>query len=37
VQDSIWKGVPWCTTAKYIVDGILYAAATAGMFTWLWP
>ena len=37
VTNSIWKGVPWSTTAKFLFDGVLYAAATAGAFAWLWP
>lgn len=37
VVDSIWKGYPWGMTAKNAVDGILYAAATAAVFAWLWP
>jgi hypothetical protein len=37
VCDSIWKGVSWSITAKFVVDGALYAAVTAGVFAWLWP
>ena len=37
VIDSIWKGISWTITAKYVVDGLLYALATAGAFGWLWP
>lgn len=37
VPDSIWKGVSWTTTAKFVVDGVLYGLATAGCFGWLWP
>lgn len=37
ITDSIWKGVSWATTAKFVVDGILYALVTAGTFGWLWP
>lgn len=35
--DSIWAGKPWVVTAKYMVDGLIYAACTAGVFAWLWP
>ena len=35
--DSIWKGVSWKITGKFIFDGILYGLATAGAFAWLWP
>lgn len=35
--DSIWKGVPWSTTAKFILGGVIYGLVTAGTFGWLWP
>lgn len=35
--DAIWKGQRWRATAKYILDGLLYALVTAGAFGWLWP
>lgn len=35
--DSIWKGVPWSITVKSILDGLVYALLTAGVFGWLWP
>lgn len=35
--DSIWKGKPWVSTARYLVDGLVYAALTAGAFAWRWP
>jgi hypothetical protein len=35
--DSIWKGKPWSVTVRGLVDGLLYAALTAGAFAWLWP
>ena len=37
MHDSIWKGAPWSTTGKFIVDGVLYGLVTAGTFGWLWP
>jgi hypothetical protein len=37
VQDSIWKGVPWGVSVKYVFDGLLYALATGAVFAWLWP
>lgn len=36
-QNSIWKGVSWGTTAKFIIDGVIYGLVTAGTFGWLWP
>lgn len=37
LHDSIWKGVNWGTTGKFIFDGIIYGLVTAGTFGWLWP
>lgn len=37
VDSSIWKGVSWATTAKFVVDGVIYALATGATFAWLWP
>lgn len=35
--DSIWKHKPWSVTFRFAVDGLIYAALTAGVFGWLWP
>lgn len=35
--NSVWKAVPWSTTAKFVFDGLLYALATGGVFAWMWP
>jgi len=35
--DSIWKGVAWGVTLKFMFDGLLYALTTAGIFASLWP
>lgn len=37
IPDSVWKGVPWRVTVKFIVDGVIYGLVTAGTFGWLWP
>jgi hypothetical protein len=37
ITDSIWKGVSWTATLKFVIDGVLYGLATAGTFAWLWP
>lgn len=37
VHDSIWKGVSWSTTGKYMLDGLAYALVTGATFAWLWP
>lgn len=37
VTDSIWKGVRWGITVKFLFDGLLYGLATAACFSWLWP
>jgi hypothetical protein len=36
-QESIWFGRPWRVTLKNTLDGVFYAAVTAGSFGWLWP
>jgi hypothetical protein len=35
-QMSIWYRRSWVTTIKSSIDGLLYAAVTAGTFGWLW-
>lgn len=37
IPNSIWKGVRWSTTLKFIFDGVIYGSLTAGTFGWLWP
>ena len=37
VSDSIWKGLSWSITAKFVFDGVLYGLTTASTFAWLWP
>jgi hypothetical protein len=37
VPYSIWYGHPWSTTAKYLLDALIYALLVAGSFAWLWP
>jgi hypothetical protein len=36
-QMSIWYQRSWLTTLKITVDGLLYAALTAGTFACFWP
>jgi hypothetical protein len=36
-QNSIWWRKPVVVTLKSTIDGLIYAAATAYIFTWLWP
>ena len=33
--NSIWKGVAWSTTAKFVFDGLLYGIATGLIFAFL--
>jgi hypothetical protein len=35
VTNSIWKGVAWSSTWKFVFDGVLYGLTTAGTFAWL--
>jgi hypothetical protein len=37
LQQSIWFGRSWWTTAKFMFDGLVYGLLTAGVFGWLWP
>jgi hypothetical protein len=37
MHDSIWFRRRWSTTARYLVDGLVYGLLTAGTFGWLWP
>ena len=37
IDDSIWRGARWGTTAKFVADGVIYGLVTAGTFGWLWP
>ena len=37
LQLSIWYKRSWTTTIKSMIDGLIYALLTAGMFGWLWP
>lgn len=34
---SIWYKRQWDTTVRFIVDGLVYAGLTGGVFGWLWP
>jgi len=34
---SIWYGHRWSTTAKYLLDALIYGLVIAGSFAWLWP
>jgi len=34
---SIWFGHQWSTTAKYLLDALIYGLVVAGSFAWLWP
>jgi hypothetical protein len=34
---SIWYGHSWASTAKYLLDALIYSLVVAGSFAWLWP
>jgi hypothetical protein len=36
-QMSIWYGRALSMTIKSTIDGLIFAAVTAGAFVWLWP
>jgi len=35
IQNSIWKGLSWITTAKFVLDGVIYGLVTGAVFAWL--
>lgn len=37
MQQSIWYKKSWASTFKSMLDGLIYALFTAGVFGWLWP
>ncbi len=37
ISNGIWKGQPWSSTIKEVIDGLVYGLLTAGTFGWLWP
>jgi hypothetical protein len=37
IPQSIWYKKNWGTTFKTLLDGLIYALLTAGIFGWLWP
>ncbi|MEL6869553.1 MAG: hypothetical protein AAFO81_07110 [Pseudomonadota bacterium] len=34
---AIWYGHPWGVTARFMLDALIYALLSAGVFAWLWP
>jgi hypothetical protein len=37
LSNGIWKGQPWSSVIKEVIDGLIYGLLTAGTFGWLWP
>jgi hypothetical protein len=37
MQEAIWWGRKWSATVRNVIDGLIYALLTAGVFGWLWP
>ena len=37
VTGSIWMGKPWASTAKEVLDALIYGVVSALAFAWLWP
>lgn len=35
--ESIWMGHTWRYSMTKVIDGLIYALLTAGVFAWLWP
>jgi hypothetical protein len=36
-QESIWRAVPWSAGAKAILDAVVFALVTGGLFAVMWP
>lgn len=37
IPSGVWKGEPWPAVIKHVIDGVVYALITGGIFAWLWP
>ncbi|MFQ6022809.1 MAG: hypothetical protein ACE5NW_08815 [Acidiferrobacterales bacterium] len=37
IPDAVWFGRPWSAVGKHLIDALVYALLTAGVFGWLWP
>ena len=37
IPEAIWFGRPWSSIIKHLIDSLVYALFTAGIFGWLWP
>src|SRR5918993_524784 len=37
IHESIWWGRNWGWTTRNLIDSLLYALLTGGVFGWLWP
>ena len=37
IPESIWKGLSWSISLKFVLDGLLYGLVTGAVFAWLWP
>ena len=37
LSNGIWKGQTWSMTIKEVIDGLIFALLTGGIFGWLWP
>ncbi len=37
VPFSIWYGHKWSTSAKYLLDALIYGVLVGSSFAWLWP
>ncbi len=36
IYNSIWKAQKWGTTAKFVLDGVIYGLVTGAVFRWMW-
>ena len=37
ISDGVWKGYPWRSVAKDLLDALIYGIVSGLVFAWLWP
>ena len=37
IPESIWKGIRWGITGKFVFEGLVYGIATGAIFASMWP
>jgi len=37
ISDAIWKGLPWKSVFKDVLDALIFGLVSGAAFAWLWP